>query len=93
MKKVIKGYRRFYESTNDDPNLQKGSLDYKGGNIVQFLENLGSDEVNLILDNLLGSDDPDERMELAEEILQYINDNYIEIYDQVEDDIKDLALS
>ena len=70
----------------------KGSLNYDGKNIIEFLENLEREEINDLLDELLSSEDLDERMEIAEQILQVIEDNYVEIYDQVEDDIKDLAI-
>jgi len=68
-------------------------LDYQpGGDIIGFLRNLENPDITNALDKLLASDDLDERIDLAEDILGYVDENFEEIYDLVEDDIKQLTL-
>jgi hypothetical protein len=43
-----------------------------------------------LIDELNGANDPDERMEICDNILQLLEDNDIDTSDK-EDDIKDLA--
>lgn len=62
------------------------------GNITDFLQGLQDDEVNRLLDDILDPDDIDERMDAAEQLCFYIEQEYPEYYDDVEDDIKDLAI-
>jgi hypothetical protein len=101
MSKYIKKY---FEQTNQeidpyseekyrDDKLEKGSLDYEpGGNIIRFLKNLENPDITRLVEDLLASDDLDERMELADEILGIIQNEFEEIYDKVEDDIKKLTM-
>lgn len=68
-------------------------MDYQpGGDIIGFLRNLENPDITNALDKLLASDDLDERIDLAEDILGYVDENFEEIYDLVEDDIKQLTL-
>lgn len=100
MEKYIKKYRMFEQQNQDaDPygeeqsGLQKGSLDYQpGGDIIGFLRNLENPNITNTLDKLLASDDLDERIDLADDILGYVDENFEEIYDLVVDDIKQLTL-
>lgn len=67
--------------------------DYEyNGNITDFLQNLQDNEVNNLLDDILDPEDVDERMDAAERLCFYIEQNYPEFYEEVEDDIKDLAI-
>jgi hypothetical protein len=99
MEKYIKKYEQIFEQDNNDPyneeindeNLTPGSLEYKG-DIIPFLKNLENAQIDGLLEKLLDSEDLDERMDLAEEILMVIENEFQEIYDEVEDDVKDLAI-
>ena len=46
-----------------------------------------------ILSDLINSDDLDEKMDLADEILMYIEIEYPDLYDEMEDDIRGLTLA
>lgn len=64
------------------------------GNAIQFIRSIEDAEIQQLLDDMLGSDDLDERMDLADQILSYVEDEFPEIWDttNIEDDIKDLTL-
>lgn len=100
MSDYIKKYEDIFENVdNSDPygeesteQLTPGSLEYKG-DIVPFLKNLENAEISRLIDEMTSSDDLDERMDIADRILKVIDNEFQEIYDQVEGDIRDLAIS
>ena len=103
MDKYIKKYNDIFEDNetiNDaDPYgeettepLTPGSLEYKG-DIIPFLKNLENAEIDGLVEDMLASGDLDEKMDFADNILTVIKNEFVEIYDKVEDDVRDLATS
>lgn len=65
--------------------------DYEG-NIIEFLQGLNDAEISSMIDDILDSDDVDERMDAADRLCFYVEQTYPEYYNDVEGDIKDLAI-
>ena len=63
------------------------------GNIIQYLYSLKNEDINEILDELMMSEDLDERMDLADRILTIIQLDHPDDYNIIEDDVKDLTLN
>lgn len=81
----------FDEDWEEEVKPKKEEKSYDG-NIIRFLEGLNNKRINNLVDELFGSDDLDERMDIAERILSIIEEDYEEYYFDVEDDIKELTL-
>lgn len=68
------------------------------GNVIEFINTISEidpdsyREVKELLDDMLSSDDLDERMDLADSIIDHFLFGYLDIYPQLKDDIKDLTL-
>lgn len=91
----IKDFKTFENKEDIDPYGEEkweGEPTYNG-NIIEFLKSIDDNDVQEWLTDMLGSDDLDERMDLAEQILSYVEEEYPDLYDEVEDDIRDLAIA
>lgn len=60
--------------------------------IIKTLESYDIHYVNEHLEKLFGSDDLDERMEYCDGIIQELESNGIDVDDDMEDEIKSLAI-
>lgn len=97
----IKNYKTFESDQNNDPyNEEKwdGELPIYNGNAIEFLENLNDEntkDIKFLLDKMLSSDDLDERMDLADDIITNLEfyTSYLNDFPQLEDNIKDLAIA
>ena len=63
------------------------------GNVIQFIDEYCSSEIKERFNEMLCSDDLDERMDICDEILTYIMLEFgDDIHDEIEDDLKDYTL-
>lgn len=68
-------------------------------NVIDYLESLNDENINSLLENLFGSDDLDERMDICTEILTTFEfmleegESESEWFSDLEDELKEITLS
>lgn len=87
--------KKLFEHENLDPYNEEnwGKEITYDGDPIGFIEEYCDEDTKEILNDLLNSDDLDEKMDLADEILMYIEIEYPDLYDEMEDDVRGLTLA
>lgn len=90
-------YIKKYNEHNDLDPFNEEDWDDKNviydGDIVKWANEINNPELTRLVGDILFNDDLDDRMDLADDLLSFIDTNYPQYYDLVEDDVRDLAIS